>query len=148
MALDPSFVGRVYEPTAPYEVGREKIREFADAVGDDNLAYRDAEHARSLGHRDVIAPPTLPIVMSLAASQQVVEDPKLGLDFSRVVHGDQRFEYHRPVYAGDRLVATVTITDISTRAGNDFVTSRTDLATEDGEPVLAAYLMLVVRAAD
>lgn len=148
MPLDPSFVGRTYEPTAAYEVGREKIREFADAVGDGNLAYRDVEHARALGHRDVVAPPTLPIVITMAASRQVIDDPKLGLDFTRVVHGDQRFEYRRPVYAGDRLVATVTITEIASRAGNDFLTTRTDLATETGEPVLAAYSMLVVRAAD
>jgi acyl dehydratase len=145
MPLDPSFIGRTYPPTDPYEVGREKIREFADAIGDPNPAYRDAETAKALGYADVVAPPTFPIVLSMAAGDQVVEDPELGLDFSRVVHGDQRFTYTRPVVAGDRLVATVTITDIKTVAGNDLITSRADLVTENGEPVVVVHMMLAVR---
>jgi acyl dehydratase len=145
MPLDPSFIGRTYPPTDPYEVGREKIREFADAIGDPNPAYRDAETAKALGYPDVVAPPTFPIVLSMAAGDQVVEDPELGLDFSRVVHGDQRFTYTRPVVAGDRLVAMVTITDIKTVAGNDLITSRADLVTENGEPVVVVHMMLAVR---
>jgi hypothetical protein len=88
MALDPSFIGRTYPPTAPYEVGREKIREFAEAVGDSNPVYLDAEAAKALGHPDVIAPPTFPFVLTYRAAAQVVNDPELGLDFSRVVPVD------------------------------------------------------------
>lgn len=58
MALDQTFVGRTYPPTEPYEVGREKIREFAVAVGDENPVYTDPEAAKAFGHQDVIAPPT------------------------------------------------------------------------------------------
>ena len=94
MALDQSFVGRTYPPTPPYEVGREKIREFAEAIGDANPAYRDPEAARALGHPDVIAPPTFGIVLSMTAGRQVIADPELGLDYSRVVHGEQRFVHH------------------------------------------------------
>ena len=127
MALDQSFVGRKYPPTEPYEVGREKIREFADAIGDPNPAYRDADAARALGHPDVIAPPTFPVVLSMRASAQVVADPELGLDYSRVVHGEQRFVYSRPVRAGDRLTVTVTVESIRSAAGNDLLTTRGDV---------------------
>src|SRR5581483_2317981 len=145
MPLDPSFVGRSYPPTPPYEVGREKIREFAEAVGDANPAYTDPEAAKAFGHPDVIAPPTFPFIITYRAAAQVVQDPELGLDFSRVVHGDQRFAYTRPVRAGDRLSCTVTIEEITSRAGSDFLTTRTDIATEDGEPVVTARQKLVVR---
>jgi acyl dehydratase len=145
VALDQSFVGRKYPPTPPYEVGREKIREFADAIGDPNPAYRDVEVARALGYPDVIAPPTFPIVLSMRAGAQVVGDPELGLDYSRVVHGEQRFVYARPVRAGDRLTVTVSVESIRSAAGNDLLTTRGDVATVDGEPVLTAYPTLVAR---
>ena len=145
MALDQSFVGRKYPPTEPYEVGREKIREFADAIGDPNPVYRDPAAARALGHPDVIAPPTFPIVLSMRAGAQVVGDPELGLDYSRVVHGEQRFVYARPVRAGDRLTVTVSVESIRSAAGNDLLTTRGDIATVDGEPVLTAYSTLVAR---
>src|SRR4051812_12084233 len=100
MALDQKIVGRTYAAAAPYEVGREKIRDFADAIGDDNPAYRDAEAARKLGHPDVIAPPTFAIVLTRDTSWQVIADPELGLALHRVLHGEQRFSYARPIVAG------------------------------------------------
>jgi len=145
VALDQSFVGRTYPPTPPYEVGREKIREFAEAIGDANPAYRDPEAARALGHRDVIAPPTFGIVLSMTAGRQVIADPELGLDYSRVVHGEQRFVITRPIRAGDRLTVTMTVENIRTAAGNDMITTRGDVQTVDGEPVFTAYSTLVAR---
>ncbi|MFB7472220.1 MaoC family dehydratase N-terminal domain-containing protein [Kitasatospora sp. NPDC056184] len=148
MALDPSFIGRTYPPTEPYEVGREKIREFAVAVGDANPAYTDPEAAKALGHPDVIAPPTFPILLSMRASAQVVQDPELGLDYSRVVHGDQKFSYTRPVRAGDRLTVSVTVDNIKSLAGNDVLTVRGEIADESGEHVVTSVMTLVARAAD
>jgi len=145
VALDQSFVGRKYPPTRPYEVGREKIREFADAIGDPNPAYRDPEAAKALGHPEVIAPPTFGIVLSMTAGRQVIADPELGLDYSRVVHGEQRFAAARPIRAGDRLTATVTVENIRSAAGNDMITTRADVTTVDGEPVFTAYSTLVAR---
>lgn len=145
MPVDPSFVGRVYPPTPPYEVGREKIREFADAVNDPNPAYRDAAAARALGHADVIAPPTFPIVLTLRAGHQVVMDPDLGIDYSRVVHGEQRFVHARPVRAGDVLQVVVTVESIRAAAGNDIVATRADVSTVDGETVCTAYSTIVAR---
>lgn len=148
MALDQSFVGRMYPPTPPYEVGREKIREFAEAVGDTSPVYTDPEAAKALGHQDVIGPPTFPFVVTYRAAGQVILDPELGLDFSRVVHGDQTFTYTRPVRAGDRLSVTVTIEAITSRAGNDLLDVRGDVHDESGEHVVTAHMKLVVRAAE
>ena len=145
MALDQSFVGRTYPPTPAYEVGREKIREFAEAIGDPNPAYRDAEAARALGHPDVVAPPTFPIVLSMTASRQVIFDRELGLDYSRVVHGEQKFAHTRPVRAGDALTVTVTLETVRSAGGHDMITSRSDVATVQGEHVATAWSTLVVR---
>jgi acyl dehydratase len=145
MPLDQSFVGRVYAPTEPYEVGREKIREFADAIGDPSPAYRDRDAAKALGHPDVIAPPTFAIIVTSRAGHQVIMDPELGVDYSRVVHGEQRFEHVRPIRAGDALTVVVTVESIRAAAGNDIVSTRGDVSTVDGEPVLSAFSTLVVR---
>jgi acyl dehydratase len=148
MPLDPSFIGRSYPPTAPYEVGREKIREFAEAVRDANAAYTDREAAKALGYPDVIAPPTFLFVITYRAAAQVVEDPELGLDFTRVVHGDQRFVYTRPVRAGDRLTVTCVIDSIKSLAGNDVLSVRGEVHEESGEHVVTAHMTLVARAAE
>ncbi|MEU9552076.1 MaoC family dehydratase N-terminal domain-containing protein [Streptomyces werraensis] len=148
MALDQSFVGRTYPPTEPYEVGREKIREFAEAVGDANPAYTDTEAARALGHPDVIAPPTFVFAITFKAAGQVVADPQLGLDYSRVVHGDQKFAYNRPVRAGDRLTVTSTIETIRRMAGNDILDIRGEVHDQNGEHVVTAWTKLVARAAE
>ncbi len=148
MPLDASYVGRTYPPTGSYEVGREKVREFSDAVGDDLAAYREPEAVKALGHSDVLAPPTFPIVLTLAAAERVVRDPDLGLDWSRVVHAEQRFAFARPVVAGDRLEVTTTIEAIRSVAGNDMLTVRGDVATVDGEHVVTSTSILLARAAD
>ena len=148
MPLDPSFAGRRYPAGTPYEVSREKIREFADAIGDPHPAYRDPAAAAALGHPDVLAPPTFPTVLSLRAVTQVVTDPALGLDYSRVVHGDERYTYRRPVRAGDVLTVTLTIETVRSVAGNDLLTLVGEMQTVEGEPVLTTRSTLVARAAE
>ncbi|MFE2049974.1 FAS1-like dehydratase domain-containing protein [Streptomyces sp. NPDC059459] len=148
MALDQTFVGRTYPPTAPYEVSREKIREFAEAVRETNPAYTDTEAAKALGHTDVIAPPTFAFSITYKAAGQVIEDPQLGLDYSRVVHGDQKFAYTRPLRAGDRLTVTSTIEAVKSMAGNDILDIRGEVHDEAGEHVVTAWTKLVARAAE
>jgi acyl dehydratase len=145
MALNRDFVGRTYPPSAPYEVSRVKIREFAAAIGDANPIYRDKEAAQAAGYRDVIAPPTFPIVFSLQSGGDALVDPDLGLNLAMVVHGEQRFEYVRPVYAGDQLVSIATITDIRTAGRNELLTVRSEVATVEGEPVCVTYNTIVER---
>ncbi|MFD0887508.1 MaoC family dehydratase N-terminal domain-containing protein [Streptosporangium algeriense] len=144
MALNRDFVGRASTPSPPYEVSRVKIREFAAAIGDDNPAYRDAEAARALGHPDVIAPPTFPIVFSLLGGS-ILSDPDLGLNFAMVVHGEQRFEYQRPIHAGDELVTVSTVTDIRSVGRNEVITIRNDVSTVEGESVCTTYNIIVER---
>ena len=145
MALDRELVGRSYPPSAVYEVGRVAIARFATALGIDDPVHRDADAARAVGYPDVIAPPTFAIVLTLEAANVVLGDPDVSLDYSRVVHGEQKFAHHRPIRAGDRLVATTTIDAVRSVAGNDLLTTRVDVATEDGEPVCTATSMLVAR---
>ena len=148
MALNPEFIGRTYPAGPSYVVGREKIREFARAVGDSNPAYLDPEAARALGYADVIAPPTFAIVLSLDAANAALFDPELGLDYSRVVHGEQSFAYTRPICAGDELIVTTVIENIRSMAGNDMTTTKGIITTIDGEPVATATSMLVSRGDD
>ena len=145
MPVDPSFVGRVYPPTEPYRVSREKIREFVDAVNDPNPACRSAEAARALGHPDVVAPPTFPIVLTLPAGHQLLFDPAAGIDYGRVVHGEQRFVHERPVCAGDEVQVVVSVDDIRVAGGNDLITTRSEVRTTDGELVVTAFATIVVR---
>ena len=145
MPLDQSFVGRSWPATPPYLVGREKIREFAAAIGATDAEHHDPEAARAAGYPDVVAPPTFPVVITMAASRQIVADPALGLDYSRVVHGDQKFAYTRPVVAGDSLVCVNTVDEITSRGGHDFLTTRTEVTTEAGEPVVTVWSKLVQR---
>ncbi|HEU0128920.1 MAG TPA: MaoC family dehydratase N-terminal domain-containing protein [Pseudonocardiaceae bacterium] len=148
MALDPAFVGRSYPAADVYQVGREKIREFAEAIGDGNPVYRDPGAARTFGYPDVIAPPTFAIILALRAQQALISDPDLGLDYSRMVHGDQSFTHHRPIRAGDELATTLHVDGVRTMGGNDLLTVRCEITDGAGEPVTTARSMLVVRGPD
>ena len=145
MAINKDYVGRTFPAGEPYEVSRVKIAEFADAIGDPNPLYRDRDAARAAGHPDVIAPPTFAIVISMASSGRVVGDPGLGVNYAMVVHGEQRFEYARPIGAGDVLTATSTISDIRETGRLVMLSTRTDIHTVAGEYVCTAYSTLVER---
>ena len=144
MPLDQSFIGRSYTAPQRYDVGQEKIREFADAVGDPNPAYRELAAAKAAGYPAVIAPPTFTMIMGLRVIHQIVADPALGLDWSRVVHGDSSFDYTRPVMAGDSLELVATIDNIMNRAGNGFLTVKADISNEN-QHVVTLTAMIVVR---
>ncbi len=125
----------------------ESIKAFAQALGDDNPVYSDASAALALGHETVVAPPTYPIVVTMTAMENSFHDPALNMNYSRVVHSDQRFEYVRPIRVGDELVVTTIVEDIRTMAGNDMATFRTEVSS-DGEIVVTAWSKLVVRGDD
>jgi acyl dehydratase len=145
MAINRDYVGRTFPVAAPYEVSRVKIAEFADAIGDPNPLYRDRAAAQAAGYADVIAPPTLAIVISMASSAQAVADPGLGLNYAMVVHGEQRFEYSRQLMAGDVVIAQATISDIKDAGRNVLMTTQTQIRTVDGEHVCTAHSTLVER---
>jgi acyl dehydratase len=148
MALDQSFVGRSYPPTEPYEVGREKIREFAEAVGAVDPVHTDRDVARARGYRDVIATPTFAVLVAQQCDKQLMTDPEAGIDFSRVVHGEQRFVHHRPITAGDEIVGVLTVDAVREAGGHAMVTTRSELATVEGEPVCTATSTIVIRGGE
>jgi len=148
MSVNPNLVDVVFEPTDSYVVGREKIREFATAVFADDEAHFTLEAARSRGFTDLVAPPTFPVVIQEKTLHQLLSHPDAGIDFSRVVHGDQRFDYSRPVVAGDELIATLRVTKVQTLGGHSMVTSESEMRTPEGEHVVTAISTLVVRGDD
>jgi acyl dehydratase len=145
MAINPDFLGKTFPPSEPYEVNRVKLAEFADAIGDPNPVYRYRAAAEEAGFPDVIAPPTFPIVISMASSSRALAQPGLNLNYAMVVHGEQRFEYSRPLHAGDVVTAQVTISDIRNVGRNSMMTTTTQISTVDGEYVCTAYSTLVER---
>ena len=144
MPLNQALVGKEYPPIR-YEVGREKLREFAESVGETDPIYHDEEAARAAGHPDIPAVPTFPIVLSLRVGQKVYDDPELGLDYSRVVHSEQEFSYHRPIFAGDRLLAAGRVASVEVKGRHELLAIETQVTTEAGEPVCSAMVTLISR---
>jgi len=128
--VNPDLVGRVFPPTAPYLVGREKVREFARAV---------------FATSDTVVPPTFPVVIQESTLAQLLAEPDGGIDFTRVVHGDQRFSYTRPIVAGDELTATLAVTSIKSLGGHSMVTAESSIVDASGAHVVTAISTLVVR---
>lgn len=146
MALNRDFIGREYPASTTFEVGREHIRRFAEAIGDLAPAYLDPEAARALGHPDVIAPPTFLTVLNFRfAAEGPIVDPDLGLDYTRVVHGEQSFELHRPLRAGDVLASTSRIEDVKDAGRNELIRTVIDVTAADGEKVATLRGTLVSR---
>jgi acyl dehydratase len=145
MPVNRDFAGRTFPASEPYEVSRVKISEFAAAIGDNNPLFHDRAAAQAAGHRDVIAPPTFAIVISMTGSGAALADPGLGLNYAMVVHGEQQFSYTRPITAGDVVTAQVTITDIRDAGRNVMITTSTVMKTAAGEHVCTARSTIVER---
>ena len=145
MALDQSFVGRTFLLPEPYVVGIEKIREFASAIGDNNPISHNTAAAKAAGHDGLVASPTFAVAVVARGQDVVIFDPELGLDFTRVVHGDQKFVHHRPIHSGDELHCAVTVDAIRALGSNDVLTLRAELTLADGTPVTTAVSSLVAR---
>ncbi len=145
MGVNTAYAGRAYPATPAYAVGREHLRDFAAAVGATHPAHHDVAAARALGHPDVVAAPTFAVVIAQKAEAQLIEDPDAGIDFSRVVHAEERFTHHRPIHAGDELVTVLHVDAITERAGLAMVTTRCEIADATGAPVATVVSTLAVR---
>jgi len=143
--VNPELQGRVFAPTDPYLVGREKVREFSRAVFATNPINHDPAAAKAAGYSDIVAPPTFAVVVQESTLAQLLAEPDAGIDFSRVVHGEQRFSYSRPIVAGDELTATLAVTSIKTLGGNAMVTAESSIVDATGSHVVTASSTLVVR---
>jgi acyl dehydratase len=145
MPVNPEIQGKQYPPTTPYLVGREKVREFARAVFATDSASFDVATARAAGHPDIVAPPTFAVVIQEQTLHQLLDDAEAGIDFSRVVHGDQRFTFTRPIVAGDELTATLTVSSVKQLGGHSMVTADTAIFDADKKHVVTTTSTLVVR---
>lgn len=146
MPVNPDLLDREFSPTQPYLVGREKVREFARAVFATSPLNFDPVAAAAAGYADIVAPPTFPVVVQEATLAQLLAEPDSGIDFARVVHGDQRFTYSRPIVVGDELTATLAVTSVKTLGGNSMVTAESTIVDAAGIHVVTAISTLVVRA--
>ncbi len=144
MPVNPELQGRAFPPTAPYLVGREKVREFARAVFATDPQHDDPEVARSLGYADVVAPPTFAMVIQDATLQQLLSEPDSGIVLERVVHAEQRFRYSRPIVAGDELTGRLTVTGIRAFGKGAMVTSEAEITDAAGDHVVTATSVLLV----
>lgn len=148
MAINQEIVGRTYPAAEPYLVGREKIREFATAVKATSPLHFDVQAAQRAGYSDLIAPPTFAIILAQKADAALIGDPEAGIDFSRVVHADQRFTHHRPIVAGDELLTEVHVDSVRVMGAGAMLTTREEITTVEGEKVATCISSLLVRAED
>jgi acyl dehydratase len=144
MPVKTEAVGKTYPPVT-YAVGREKIKEYARAVGETNPVYLDAEAARGAGYADVVAPPMFAVVYSAPAVGPGIFDPDVGINFAMMVHGGQEFRWGKPVVAGDEITTTASVKDISERAGNGFYVFESRSVNQDGEEVCVGTWTNIVR---
>lgn len=147
MPVSPTLAGRVFHPTN-YLVGREKIRDFARAIRSSNPLHVDVDAARAAGFADVVAPTTFTSVMQGKAILTMLDTPGIGLTPSRVVHGSEKIEHHRPIVAGDDLATTLTITDVTERAGSEFLTAVFEIRDASGASVATITSTLLHRGED
>jgi acyl dehydratase len=146
MPVNTEAVGKTFPP-AVYAVGREKIREFAHATGETSPLCLDLEAARAAGHADLVAPPMFAVVYCMPAMAAGLFDPEIGIDFARLVHGGQEFTWGELVVAGDEIATTVTLADVSERAGNGFFAFESRSVNQDGTEVSAGRWTNIVRGA-
>jgi acyl dehydratase len=144
VAVSTEVKGKTYPPYE-YEVGREKVREYAQAVGEDNPVYLDREAARAAGFRDVAAPPMFAVVYSWGAIGPAVLDPEVGINVAMMVHGGQEFVWGEPVCAGDVITSEASVKDVYERGGMDFYVFESVSRNQDGQEVVRATWTNIVR---
>ncbi len=145
MAITTAAIGKTYEPVI-YAVGREKVREYASAVGETNPLHFDVEAARAAGYADVVAPPMFAVVYAGRAVIPALFDPEVGLNFAMMVHGGQEFVWGPVVVAGDEITTTASVKDISDRGEMTFFIFESVSENQRGETVCTATWTNIVRS--
>lgn len=144
MPLNQSLKGKTYQEIT-FEVERDRVTQFALAVGEDDPRFLEDGAARAEGFPEQVAFPTFPTTVGILASAQVVTDSELGLDYTRVVHGEQEFDWKRPIVVGDVLKATPRVSDIYTKGPNEFLVIEAEITDADGDVVCVARSTLLSR---
>jgi acyl dehydratase len=144
MPVNTKAIGKTYDPVT-YAVGREKIREYARAVGETNSLHLDVDAARAAGYADVVAPPMFAVVYSAPAVGPPIFDPDIELNFAMMVHGGQEFVWGPPVVAGDEIETTASVKDISERDGRGYYVFESVSRNQRGEEVCRGTWTNIVR---
>ncbi len=144
MPLNRELKGKEYQPVE-FTVERDHVIRFDDAIGEDNPVFRDPAGAKEKGHDEQLAPPTFVTAMQIRTSGQVVLDQELGLDYSRVVHGEQEYEYRRPIKVGETLIATPRIAEMYSKGPNEYLVIEARIKDAGGETVVIARSTLLSR---
>jgi acyl dehydratase len=142
--VNTDSVGKSYDPVL-YAVGREKIREYASAVGETNPLHHDLDAARAAGYADLVAPPMFAVVYASRAMLPAMFDPEVGMNFAMMVHGGQEFRWGPLVVAGDEITTTASVKDISERGGMAFYVFETVSRNQEGETVCTGTWTNIVR---
>jgi acyl dehydratase len=142
--VNESVIGKEYPP-ASYEVGGEKIREYANAIGADSPVHHDREAARAAGYRDVVAPPMFCVVYSARALGPAIVDPDVGMNLAMMVHGAQEFVWGAPVCSGDEITTIARVADVSERDGKAFYVFESVSTNQDGAEVVRGTWTDIVR---
>ncbi len=144
MAVNSQAIGKQYEPSV-YAVGREKIKEYARAVGETNPIHLEVDAARAAGYNDVVAPPMFAVVFGGPAMGPALFDPEVGMNFAQMVHGGQEFQWGPPVVAGDEITTRVSVKDISERDGRGYYIYESRSTNQRGEEVTRGTWTHIVR---
>src|SRR4051812_25135693 len=142
--MDESKKGKSYAPFS-YEVGLEKIREYANAVGETERVHHDRDAAKEAGFRDVVAPPMFAVVYSAGAMAPAILDPELGINLMRMLHGSQEFVWGEPVVAGDVIETTATLAGLYEKDGREFYVFESVSRNQDGQEVVRGTWTNIVR---
>ena len=146
MAVKTEAIGKRYDPVV-YAVGREKIREYASAVGETNVLHHDVEAARAAGYADVVAPPMFAVVYAGRAVTPGIFDPDVGINFAMMVHGAQEFRWGPVVVAGDEITTTASVKDVADRGGMEFYVFESVSVNQRGDTVSTGTWTNIVRGA-
>ncbi|HJS96717.1 MAG TPA: MaoC family dehydratase N-terminal domain-containing protein [Solirubrobacteraceae bacterium] len=147
MAVKTDAIGKTY-PAVSYAVGREKVREYAWAVGETNPVYVDVDAARAAGYADVVAPPMFAVVYAGRAMSPALFDPEVGINFANMLHAGQEFEWGPVVVAGDEISTVTSVRDISQRGGMGFYEIVTESRNQRDEMVCTGIWRQIVRGVD
>ncbi|MDJ1372234.1 MaoC family dehydratase [Gulosibacter molinativorax] len=142
--MNPELMGRRFELSEPYQVGREHVREFARAVFATNPIHTDLEAARNAGYADLVAPPTFTAVLQDRGLQLLLADPMVTFELKNIVHGDQKYEFMRPVVAGDLLTTELEVTKVIARGRVNMIQATTVIRDINGEIVVTSLATLVI----
>jgi acyl dehydratase len=144
MPVKTDAIGKQW-PAASYEVGAEKVREYANAIGAENPVHHDHAAAKSAGFRDLVAPPMFCVVYSARAMGPAILDPEVGMNLATMLHGSQEFEWEEPVCHGDVIQTTATCAEIYEKDDKGFYVFETVSTNQEGETTVRGTWTNIVR---